>query len=879
MTTISAARSDSPRARRLVGLLLLSLLPQACLRTPGLLPPRFMLAPQPASVLIYVGSPERSLQFLRVSDWETAEGALFRVGEESAVASITAAAIVAGDGRGRRALLGFPLIPPGDGYTLRVMLKRRDAAGRLQVVGSLEQQGLTLVSGSNTLNLTSIPEARETPTVTPVVGQGPYVSSIPGVGLTASLANAQDVIAAGNGEYYFLDNGRLGLIYKDSRGREHVRTVAGVDKRQGAGLVDGPGASARFSDPKHMVLASPGVLFVADGGGNTIRKVTIDAKGEAVVTTLAGTGLAGIADGPGSSASFNNPSDVAIDVQGNLIVADTDNHRVRKVTLEPDGTAVVSTLAGDGTAGFLNGSANAARFRFPGAIACSPNGTIYVGDSRNYRLRAITSDVDGQLTVSTAAGSGSQAGFQEAPIEDDGPGATARFGLIAAVRVTPSGSVYVNDFSLRQVTFDGSGQATVATVGVDGNVVSDFSRDLLNEFSANGMGFGPNGEILLAKGKLTRVEPRTGGGVAIRRWIDQAVGSDFPMNGPRESERPRFSFNDFDPDEDGNLFFAANTAVYRLSASNLDVEPTLIAGHPTLSGSQDGAGLSARFVRLDAICVISHGETIYLADRANRTIRRLVRDDEGNYTVSTYAGIPGVFGFRNGLAESALFNQPHVLANDLYGNLYVTDDQNYLIRKISVDPVSSSVFVTTAAGSEPPTQVGSSTGTRPGYRDGPALAALMKPAGLTVHPDGSVLFSDDYSRLRKIEFSPGGNATVKTLAGTEKSPITSPVYIDGIGTSAKFTYLQGIAVSQSGDIYVADYQRLRKIKTDSLGRSVVSTVAGVQAVGAGDGPPDLARFGAGNSLLSDMKMAGTGDLFIHEEGDRIERIRRVSSIP
>jgi sugar lactone lactonase YvrE len=137
-----------------------------------------------------------------------------------------------------------------------------------------------------------------------------------------------------------------------------------------------------------------------------VRKLTPDGT----VSTLAGSGRAGFADGAGAAAQFAYPSGVAVDGEGSIIIADTDNHRVRKIT--PDGT--VSTLAGSGSFGFADGAGAVAQFHCPSGVAVDGEGSILMTDNGNQRLRKITPDG----TVSTLfAGS---CGFRGVAIDADG---------------------------------------------------------------------------------------------------------------------------------------------------------------------------------------------------------------------------------------------------------------------------------------------------------------------------------------------------------------------------------------------------------------------------------------------------------------------------
>ena len=171
--------------------------------------------------------------------------------------------------------------------------------------------------------------------------------------------------------------------------KAHVTTIAGDGSP-----VFRDGKQSGFSDPFGVAIAKDGTVYVADAGeSNRIRKISPDGN----VTTLAG-GSEGFADGVGSSASFNTPSALALGPGGNLYVADTGNNRIRKIT--PDGQ--VSTVAGDGTPGYLDGPVAKAQFNGPIGLAVSDGGDIYVADTYNDVIRMITTE--GQVTTIAGAG-------------------------------------------------------------------------------------------------------------------------------------------------------------------------------------------------------------------------------------------------------------------------------------------------------------------------------------------------------------------------------------------------------------------------------------------------------------------------------------------
>ncbi|HEX5832700.1 MAG TPA: hypothetical protein VFY34_02545, partial [Pyrinomonadaceae bacterium] len=212
---------------------------------------------------------------------------------------------------------------------------------------------------------------------------------------------------------------------------------------------------AAFSDPFGVAIGDDGSVYVADAGeSNRIRKIAPDGT----VTTFAG-GAEGFADGAGSGASFNTPSALAIDSSGNIYVADTGNNRIRKVTAQGE----VSTFAGDGTAGYLDGPAAQARFNGPIGVAVDANGILYVADTYNDRIRKISPD--GQVT--TVAGAG-QPGFA------DGDRNTSLFDTPCGVIATADGSLIVADTGndrLRKITPEGN--VTTLPVSINGDEISN----------------------------------------------------------------------------------------------------------------------------------------------------------------------------------------------------------------------------------------------------------------------------------------------------------------------------------------------------------------------------------------------------------------------
>lgn len=220
----------------------------------------------------------------------------------------------------------------------------------------------------------------------------------------------------------------------------NVTTIAG--NAQSAGFADGPAAQSKFRGLAGIASGPDDSIYVADAGNNRIRIVRQQA-GSWVVQTLAGDGTAGYRDGAGAQARFNNPQGVAVDASGAVYVADTGNHRIRRIA--PDGT--VATVAGDGTAGYQNGAGAQARFNGPRGVALDAQGNLYVADTGNSAVRFINSLGE----VQTVAGDGT-VGMNDSP--------NARFNGLAGVVVDKT-SVFIyladtNNHRIRRLDPSGS---------------------------------------------------------------------------------------------------------------------------------------------------------------------------------------------------------------------------------------------------------------------------------------------------------------------------------------------------------------------------------------------------------------------------------------
>jgi sugar lactone lactonase YvrE len=645
----------------------------------------------------------------------------------------------------------FPTaLKPGSNYAVSIA-----------TVPSGQQCSIADASGSISNAVTDVAVSCATPTLSLVAGGLGGTGNIDGPGSAARFNFPTDVALDASGNLYVADVYNQTVRKISPAGL--VTTLAGNPGHMGT--ADGLGSAALFNDPATLAVDPTGNVYVADGGANTIRRITPDGT----VTTIAGSPYtSGTADGTGAMARFSQVGGIEMTASGSLLL--TDNTRIRSITPAGNVSTVytgttqltrialesaTSVFAGDVTRKAVASidltagteSVLASGFQNPSGICVAPSGTsaagtLYVSDE----FASTVSAVGSGNAVSVLAGVSGQGG------PGDGTGGAALLSAPTGLAINSSGILFLADSGnseVRQITAAGVVTTIAGSAALPGEVDDTGAAARFNY---------PGAVLADASGNLYVAESAVIRKVTPEGLVTHALSSGVPYPIPLGQA--------FAMDSAGNFYFAAINTIVMVTPAGV---ATLVAGNSSnIAGYSDGPAATAAFNHPTDIAFDATGN-LYISDTGNFVIRKLAPDG----TVSTLAGQQGTPGQADGMGTAAQFTSPGLITVDPTGVLYLVDGN-------AIRTISAAGVVTTLAGSQ---IAGSLDGTG-------AAAQFNGPSGLALASGGAAYVSDTQNHeVRKVTASgvvttiAGSAGKIGVALGSLPGSLNSPSGIAYVGTT------------------------------------------------------------------------------------------------
>lgn len=666
--------------------------------------------------------------------------------------------------------------------------------------------------------------ARDIVTIT---GGGPIGDG--GAATGAYLRDLSAVVRDADGNVY-IGEGYAARVRRVDAITGEITTYAGTGELGYSG--DGGDATdAKLNYPYSLAVDDDGNLYISEGLGHRVRKVTPGGT----ISTVAGDGTAGYGGdgGAATSAQLNGPRGLAVDADGNLFIADESNSLIRRVDAL---TQEITTVAGDGAADFYGdgGPATAAALNFPADVEVDGDGNLYISDSGNSRIRRVDA---GTGDIATFAGDGGCCfgGF-------GGPATSANVGTPLGISLADDGSLFIVDLAIQGVlkvdtsnNLDKVAGGNLNGFGGDGGPAnSGLFSGPLDVAATTGDGF------LVADNVNHRVRVVASGTLATFAGGTALLGDGGPAANANVMSPYDIAF-----DDDGNLYFTdrGGQTIRRIDAGTGTISTVAGSG---LTGLVNGAPASAQFFGPTRLLVSPDGGVV-ITDRSNRVIRALNAAGDDVFSLSTPGANPVVEG---ATMLASRFNLPNGLAlSPDFAYLYIASTNNHRIRRWDI----ANDVVTTIAG----------TGTFGSTGDGGAAtsADIAQPFSLSIDAGGNLYFAElAFGRVRRV--TPGG--IISTVAGTGTPGNSGD---GGQATVAEITP-HSTAIGADGALYISQNANCAIRRVD-LGTGVITRFAGTGTCGVADDGPALST-----PLNQPFGIAWSGDsLYLAEIGSA--RIRRV----
>jgi len=649
-----------------------------------------------------------------------------------------------------------------------------------------------------------------------------------------------------------------------------IYTIAGGGATPATPLdADLPGPTAAIKD-------SSGNIYIASQDAAYVYKLSSTGT----LSVFAGLGFSGYSnDGKKATAALiGGVTGLAIDKGGNIYLADAVGSRIRKVTT----AGIISTVAGNGTkcdkSGVCGdgGAATSANLNLPESVAIDGNGIIYIADTTDDRIRAVNTTSATVVIagvsipsgdIATIAGNGTACPSSQNACGDGGVATSAMLNLPNGVAVDGAGDIFIADTKDQRIREVAAGQSNITTFAGNGlpctNPVSGCGDGLAPAsarlYLPKGVATAPNGDVYIADTNANRIRYIASGSNVITTVVDSTGMQGYAGNGGAATAAAiDFPVGIF-ADASGNLLVSdtGNQVVREVTAGTTPTIATIAGGG---MGGDGGSPTSGTLALPWGVAEDAQGN-LYIADQGNNRIRKITNPGKSSAMISTYAGT-GSAGYSgdNGAATLATLNGPTSVALDSNGNLYIADSNNLVIREVYAATGDIATVLGNGLPCVPATALCGD--------QGPALSAnLTFPLMVTLDSQNNVYVSD-YQGYKVRKWNVAKNV-VTTVAGNGLQGYQGN---GKLGNAARVNHPAGVVVDNSDDVIFSDQWndvvRYVTQPADIINNYALNTLAKFK----GDGGPALSA-----SMFNPLALAigPTNDVYISGGNDNV--VQRVSA--